>query len=85
MQIVDFTAVHVEQAAQIAKRNYDEERGFVPVLPPVDTFPDLTPYVENGLGVAALEGDKIIGFLCAVGPFKNAFHSTDATGVFSPM
>ena len=85
MQIVDFTTAHIEQAAQIAKQNYDEERGFVPALPPIDTVPDLTPYAENGLGVVAFESDTMVGFLCAVGPFKNAFRSTEATGVFSPM
>jgi GNAT superfamily N-acetyltransferase len=85
MQIADFTATHIEQAAQIAKQNYEEERGFVPALPPIDTIPDLTPFAENGLGVAAFEGNAMVGFLCAVGPFKNAFRSTDATGVFSPM
>jgi len=85
MKIVDFTTAHVELAEKIAKQNYDEERGYVPALPPVDAIPDLTQYVENGLGVAAFEGDTMLGFLCAVGPFKNAFRSTDATGVFSPM
>jgi GNAT superfamily N-acetyltransferase len=85
MQIVDFTASHIEQAARIAKQNYENERGFVLTLPPIDAVPDLTPYVKNGLGVAALEGDTLLGFLCAIGPFNNAFGSTDATGVFSPM
>jgi len=85
MQIVDFTADHVEQAAQIALRNYEAERGFVSALPPIDAVPDLTSYARNGLGVAAFDGDNMLGFLCAVGPFKNAFRSTDATGVFSPM
>jgi GNAT superfamily N-acetyltransferase len=27
----------------------------------------------------------MLGYLCAVGPFNNAFGSTEATGVFSPM
>ena len=85
MQIVDFTAAHIEQAAQIAKQNYEEERGFVPALPPINTVPDLTLYCKNNLGVAAFEGDTMVGFLCAVGPFPNTFRSTDATGVFSPM
>lgn len=85
MQINDFTTAHVEQAAQIAKQNYEDERGFVPALPPVDTLPDLNPYAENGLGVAAFEGSTMIGFLCSVPPFRNAFGSTNATGVFSPM
>jgi hypothetical protein len=56
MKIVDFTARHVEQAVQIAKRNYSEERKFVPALPPIDKLPDLAPYAENGLGVAAEDG-----------------------------
>jgi len=43
------------------------------------------PYTKNGLGVAAFEGDSMVGFLCAVGPFPNAFRSTDALMVFSPM
>jgi len=85
MRVVDFAAVHIEQAARIAKQNYDEERGFVPALPAIDKAPDLSPYVENGLGVAAFEGDSMLGFLCSESPFKNAFRSTDAVGVFSPM
>jgi len=67
MQIVDFTAAHIEQAAQIAKLNYDEERRAVPALPPADVIPDLTQYAENGLGVAAFENETILGYLCAVG------------------
>ena len=66
MRVVDFAAVHIEQAARIAKQNYDEERGLVPVLPAIDKAPDLSPYAENGLGVAAFEGDSMLGFLCSV-------------------
>ena len=85
MQIVDFATAHIEQAMQIAKQNYEDERHHVSALPPIETVPDLAPYVENGLGVAAFEGDNMTGFLCAIGPFKNAFRSTDVIGVFSPM
>ena len=85
MQIVDFKAAHIEQAAQIAKQNYENERGHVPALPPIDTVPDLTLYVENGLGVAAFVGNMMIGFLCTGEPFKKVFRSTDAVGIFSPM
>jgi len=85
MHIVDFIAAHIEQAACIAKQNYEDERCVVPALPHIDTVPDLTQYTKNGLGVAAFDGDNMIGFLCAVGPYKNAFRSTDAIGVFSPM
>jgi len=85
MQIVDFTAAHIEQAALIALRNYKEEHGFVPALPHIDMVPGLIPYAKNGLGVAAFDGGDMLGFLCSVSPFKNAFGSTDAVGVFSPM
>ena len=85
MQICKFTADHVEQAAQIALQNYRDECVHVPALPPVDAVPDLTPFADNGLGVAAFDGDNMIGFLCAVTPFTNAFRSTGAAGVFSPM
>jgi GNAT superfamily N-acetyltransferase len=85
MKIVDFTTVHVEQAAHIALQNYEVERKFVSALPLIKETLDLTSFAENGLGVAAFDGDSLIGFLCTFPPFKNAFRSTDATGVFSPM
>jgi len=85
MQIVDFNATHIEQASQIAKQNYEEERRFVHALPRISSVPNLTPYAENLLGVAAVDGAVMLGFLCSVPPFKNAFGSTSATGVFSPM
>lgn len=85
MKIIDFTAAHIEQAAQIAKQNYNDERKAVAVLPLISAVPDLTSFAENGLGVVAFDDGEVVGFLCAVGPFKNAFRSTDAVGVFSPM
>jgi GNAT superfamily N-acetyltransferase len=85
MQIINFTKKHIEQAIQIGKQNYDTERECVSVLPTVDTWPDMCAFAENGLGVAAFEGEKMLGFLCCVSPFKNAFRSTDAVGVFSPI
>jgi GNAT superfamily N-acetyltransferase len=85
MKIVDFTTAHIEQSAHIALQNYITERNSVSALPLIKDVPDLTSFAENGLGVAALDGDSLIGFLCVVPPFKNAFRSTDATGVFSPM
>ena len=85
LQIVEFTAAHAPRAAQIALQNYEEEYRFVPTLPQVNEIPDLLPLAENGLGVVALEGNDMVGFLCGIGPFNNAFRSTDAIGVFSPM
>jgi GNAT superfamily N-acetyltransferase len=85
MHIIDFTTAHVERAAVIAKQNYDEERTSVPALPPAVNVPDLTLFAENGLGVAAFDGDTMLGYLCCVEPFQNAFGSTGAIGVFSPL
>ncbi|HEX2947757.1 MAG TPA: GNAT family N-acetyltransferase [Clostridia bacterium] len=85
MQIVDFTEKQIEQAILIGRQNYDAEREYAAVLPPVDIWPDMCGFAENGLGVAAFEGERMLGFLCCYPPFNNAFQSTDATGVFSPI
>jgi len=85
MQIVDLTAAHVEQAVQIAKQNYETERGFVPALPPVDQWPDMKPLAENNLGVAALDGRDVIGFLCSYGIWDNAWDISGLRHIYSPM
>lgn len=85
MNITDFTHNHIEQATALAKANYEEERKFVAVLPSVDTLPDLTGFADNGLGVAALENGKMIGFLCCYTPWDNAFGTTRVKGTFSPI
>ena len=85
MQIKDFTAAHTEQAALIARQNYETERGHVPALPPVDAVPDLKPFAENGLGVVAFDGETMLGFLCCLGPWDNAWNIPGLRSVFSPM
>lgn len=88
MDIVPFTAACAAPALHIARQLYDREREFVKELPPVmstDLFPDLAGMAKNGLGVAAYNGDEMVGYWCVLDPFANAFRSTDAVGVFSPM
>lgn len=85
MRIVDFSEKHIEAAAEIAKQNYNLERERVPSLPEIVDWPDLGYFAHNGLGVTALDGDSVIGFLCSVEPFSNAFRSTNSVGVFSPV
>ncbi len=85
MRIVDFGFEHIGAARQIARQNYETERSFVNMLPPVKEFPDLSRFAENKLGVAAFEGSVMVGYLCGVSPFNHAFGSTDAVGIFSPM
>lgn len=70
---------------RIARQNYEAERRSVPALPPIGSMPNLEPFAANGLGVAALDQQRLVGYLCCVPPFQNAFGSTRATGVFSPM
>lgn len=85
MNILSFEKKHVEEATAIALANYYDERQFVKELPQVCDIPDLNGFAENGLGVAAFENEKMIGFLCCYEPFDNAFRATDARGIFSPM
>jgi GNAT superfamily N-acetyltransferase len=84
MKIVDFTIEHVEQAMNIAIQNYNAERHYVPALLPVDKYPNMTPLAENGLGVTAFEGDRMLGFLCFYSPWDNMF-ATNVRGTFSPI
>lgn len=85
MKLVDFTTTHIEAAQELVWADYDQERSRVPVLPAIPTLPDLASFADNQLGVAAFEGNKMVGFLCCGTPYKHAFRSTDVTGVFSPL
>ncbi len=85
IDIVEFNVNHIDQAMDIALSRYNLERGRVPALPHFDAVPNLTPFAEFGLGVAAFLGSEMVGFLCSVPAFSNAFRSTDAIGAFSPM
>lgn len=84
MKILDFEMQHIEEARAIAASNYKEECEYVPVLPDIMTIPDLDMFAENGLGVAAFEKDRLVGFLCCYKPWANAFNSK-AAGTFSPI
>lgn len=85
MDILNFEKKHVKEATAIALANYHDERQFVKDLPQVCNIPDLNGFAENGLGVAAFENGKMMGFLCCYEPFDNAFRATDVRGIFSPM
>ena len=85
MKIVDFTLAHIPAAHSLALTCYQEERRYVPELPAMQDVPNLPEFAQTGMGVAALEGERLLGFLCGTAPFEHAFGSTDCTGVFSPM
>jgi hypothetical protein len=76
---------HIEQAKEIAIKNYNVERNCVHILPPITEIPDLTVFIKNALGVAALDEGRMLGYLCCLGPFENAFGSTNAIGIYSPI
>lgn len=84
INILDFNENHIEMAEKIALMNYCEEKAIVTELPQIDKLPDLLPFAVNGLGAAAFNDDKMIGFLCFYNPWDNAFNST-ARGTFSPI
>ncbi|MDF2540228.1 MAG: putative glycosyl hydrolase [Herbinix sp.] len=85
MKIVDFNYEHIEKAKEIALVNYERERRSVPVLPKEETVPDLEHFADNRLGVAAFEGEEMLGFLCAYAPREDAFGTTKVKGTFSPI
>lgn len=81
--ITDFSQNHIKEAIAIAHANYMEERCIVPILPPVDTLPDMSNFAENGLGVAMLENGHMTGFLCCYKPWEAV--TANARGTFSPI
>lgn len=85
IDVLNFEKKYVKEATTIALASYYDERQFVKELPQVCDIPDLNAFAENGLGVAAFENGKMIGFLCCCEPFDNAFRATDVRGIFSSM
>lgn len=86
MKVFDFDLKHIEAARILAVENYNEERIHIPELPEIQTFPDISDFAYNGLGVAAFDDDtdRMIGFLCCYSPWDNAFGSK-VKGTFSPI
>lgn len=84
MQIIDFTKEWLPQAHALAEQNYAEARVLLPTLP--DTpVPPLDHFAENGMGVAAVEDGRLLGFLGGYLPFKPVYCTPDAAGVWSPL
>lgn len=88
MEIIRFSSEHLQDATRLAMANYEEERAFVRELPEITDslrFPKLNCFAENGLGVAAYENGKMLGFLCCFEPWKGAFDMIDSLGTFCPV
>ena len=84
MIITDLKIEYMDEAAALALDNYREERTQVTELPVIHEIPNLDYFAENGLGVAAFEGERLIGFMGCFQPREHAF-DTNARGTFSPM
>lgn len=85
MQIVNFTEKWIDKAVQLALENYFEERNAVGILPETPMVPSLCELAKNGLGVAAVEGEELVGYLGAYGPWNPVFCTPNVCGVFSPL
>lgn len=85
MQIIDFTEEWILAASRLAMENYLEEQSAVDCLPEAPGLPALDGLARNGLGVAAVEEGKLLGFLGAYGPWTPVFYTQNVCGVFSPI
>lgn len=88
MNIVDFQPCHAAEAALIARKQMEKECAHVDV--PQSCIPELTG-LADAMGVAAMENGRMVGYLCAFGPFKGMFGTYGTpfaerfVGVFSPI
>jgi GNAT superfamily N-acetyltransferase len=85
MELVRFDYSHAEEARQIARENYEDERRHNPVLPEVKELPELSFFAKVGLGAVALEDGRMLGFLCAWPPRDDVFGTTGVKGTFVPI
>ncbi|WP_105615820.1 GNAT family N-acetyltransferase [Vallitalea okinawensis] len=78
---------HIEEIADLALAEYQEECSIVLELPKKD-YKELfcrllADMVTNNLGVIALDKSKVVGFLTGYGPIDNFFGNVK--GIFSPI
>ncbi|MBQ4618661.1 MAG: GNAT family N-acetyltransferase [Clostridia bacterium] len=85
MMIQDLTIDMMEDAKKLLWGNFDQARRNLPILPNDVYFPPLAPLFKNGLGAAAYEDGKMLGFLSGFGPWGPVFCTKDTMGVYSPL
>ena len=80
-------ASHIEPAFALALTAYVHEREHVPALAadgvPIVLRRAIADLVQRGTGVAALDGDRLMGYLAFHGPIEGFWGS--GTGAFSPL
>lgn len=83
IELMHFGAEHLADATALAEDNYLEAQQSILALPQHAQLPDLIYFAENGLGSAAYEDGRMVGFLGAVSPFEGLFGPV--LGTFSPL
>ncbi|MBN2882187.1 MAG: GNAT family N-acetyltransferase [Clostridia bacterium] len=76
-----FENKHVEKAIQLVGEAYHDERSYVRCLPKEVSIPSLEKYAANSLGISAMQGDNLVGFLCCLSPWDNFFGTSKGTFV----
>ncbi|MDF2485346.1 MAG: putative glycosyl hydrolase [Herbinix sp.] len=85
MELINFDESHIPMALQLAKENYEMERKHVTMLPEIVTLPDMRYFIERGTGFAAVEGERLMGYLCAYPPRDDDFGTTNVRGTYVPV
>lgn len=85
MIIKDLTKEYLNDIQQLMYEKYNEEKEYVNELPDDIEFPNLDYFVNNELGVVAIDGNGVVGFIGVYKPWKGAFDTYDALGTFSPF
>ncbi len=78
---------HIEDAANLAFEAYINEKNKVSALPDVKDSSEVCEIIsklsKNDLGIVALEGTNLMGFMGCYGPLENYFGTSN--GVFCPV
>lgn len=78
-----FDKRHIPRAIDLVRKAYEEERVKVGCLPPIESFPSLDEFARNRLGVAAVNGNEVVGFICCMSPWDDYFGT--ARGTYIPI
>lgn len=83
LEILPFSAGFCDEAKALVAANYAEACARLPLLPAHASLPDLTYFAENDMGVVALHGGRMVGFLSAFAPIDGFFGPV--RGTYSPL
>ena len=83
MKVLPFTSEHTQQAKKLAELSFIEENQRLNNILPNSNIPDLPASADNNLGVAAFDGDRMLGYICCYAPLRNLFGTSN--GVYSPL